>query len=72
LCKKDTLLKDKDYNEVVQAMEDAGDLDVAFQVVQDFFVCNPIATYFDQMTSALKQVIAAGRPNSQLTSGSTG
>ena len=71
LCKKDTALKDKVYQDVVDRLDDDADLDIGFKVVQDFFDCNPIATYFDQMMTAFQSLMLASRPKSVPTNGST-
>ena len=65
LCKKDTNLKDKKYNELVLEFDDVADLDIGFKVIQDFFVCNPIASYFDQMTKAFQNLMVMNPENPQ-------
>jgi hypothetical protein len=69
LCKKGTALKDKDFEALREEFDDDGDLDVGFKVVQDFFVCNPIASYFDQMMVAFQKLTMASRPEVQSTNG---
>jgi len=69
LYKKGTLLKERDYNGVVAEMDDFADLDIGFKVVQDFFVCNPIASYFDQMMTAFQKLMLTSRPASPQTNG---
>lgn len=71
LCKKGTPLKDKDYHALVQEFDDESDLDTGFKVVQDFFDCNPIAFYFDQMMTAFQRLTLVGRPQEVPTNGST-
>jgi|WetSurMetagenome_2_1015567.scaffolds.fasta_scaffold00825_15 hypothetical protein len=61
LCKKGTELKDKDFDALVLEFESYADMDVGFKVIQDFFVCNPIASYFTQMTSAFETMMAANK-----------
>jgi len=62
LCKKGTSLKERDYLSLVQELEDSADLDIGFKVVKDFFVCNPIASYFEQMMTAFQSLTLASRP----------
>jgi hypothetical protein len=69
LCKKGTLLKEKVYQSFVEELEDSADLDVGFKVVQDFFVCNPIATYFEQMMTAFQSLTLINRPSSPSVNG---
>lgn len=64
LCKKGTLLKEKVYTSILEEMDDFADLDVGFKVVQDFFVCNPITSYFDQMMVAFQKLIVVNRTQS--------
>lgn len=71
LCKKGSMLKDKVYQDLVDKLDEDADLDVGFEVVQDFFVCNPIATYFDQMMTAFQSLTLASRPKPPQTNGST-
>ena len=69
LCKKGTPLKDRVYATIVEEMDDFADLDIGFKVVQDFFVCNPIASYFDQMMTAFQKLTLISRPQSPQTNG---
>lgn len=69
LCKKGTALKDKNYQDVVDEFDENADLDMGFRVIQDFFVCNPIASYFDQMMIAFKSLMEASQPKSLQTNG---
>jgi hypothetical protein len=59
LCKKDTELKDKDLSALTVEFENQADVDIGFKVVQDFFVCNPIASYFTQMTEVFQKLMEA-------------
>jgi uncharacterized protein YqgV (UPF0045/DUF77 family) len=61
LCKKGAELKDKNLKELEIEFETHADMDIGFQVVQDFFDCNPIASYFTQMTGVFQKLMLANQ-----------
>jgi hypothetical protein len=49
-------LKDKNVEELAETLKFEMEMDVAFKVVEDFFLCNPIASLLDKLADMMDNV----------------
>ena len=49
-------LKDKDIAVLSEEIENTIPVDVMFQVIEDFFTCNPIASLLERLTGMMEKV----------------
>ena len=49
-------LKDKNVEQLAEALKFEMEMDTAFKVVEDFFLCNPIASLLDKLADMMDRV----------------
>lgn len=60
LTESGTSLKNKDIKALAEELEFSVDLDMAVQVIEDFFSCNPIASLIEKLTGTLSKIQPVG------------